>query len=142
MPNIYITLILLVLADVRTQQYDPYNVLGLTPTSSPSQIRQRFHLLSRQYHPDKLANPIPCNKPSLHVQAISQNHGGQAKAITKGRERGNKLIMYGDIVQAYQRLRQKGFSYREGNCQGNCSQVGVDQDALHVVDMGEEWLYE
>ncbi|XP_053700031.1 translocation protein SEC63 homolog [Synchiropus splendidus] len=39
--------------DREYQEYNPYEVLGLDPGASPSQIKKQYHLLSLKYHPDK-----------------------------------------------------------------------------------------
>lgn len=41
----------------RTYDKDPYAILGIHPTATASQIKQAYHLLARQYHPDLNKDP-------------------------------------------------------------------------------------
>jgi DnaJ-class molecular chaperone len=40
--------------------YDPYSyaILGISPTATTSQVKEAYHRLARQYHPDLNKDPL------------------------------------------------------------------------------------
>ena len=41
----------------RTYDKDPYVILGIPPTATASQVKQAYHRLAREYHPDLNKDP-------------------------------------------------------------------------------------
>ena len=66
-------------------EYNAYEVLGLEPGATPSEIKKAYHKLSRQHHPDK--NPQDPEGAAEEMTAIN-NAYEKLNEINKRRENG------------------------------------------------------
>ena len=66
-------------------EYSAYEVLGLEPGATPSEIKKAYHKLSRQHHPDK--NPQDPKGAAEKMTAIN-NAYEKLNKLNKRRENG------------------------------------------------------
>jgi DnaJ-class molecular chaperone len=56
-------------AEVILNTEDPYEILGVTPRSSQTEIKKAFYRLAMKWHPDK--NPDNIEQATIQMQKIS-----------------------------------------------------------------------
>ena len=74
-------------AQSKSELFNPWTVLGIAETASKDEVREAYHRLVKQYHPDKFANQDMPREVKEYLDSMSRRINTAYTALSGGAKR-------------------------------------------------------
>jgi len=74
-------------AQLKSELFNPWTILGVTEASSKDEIREAYHRLVKQYHPDRFANMELPREVRDYLNAMSRRVNAAYASLNAGAKR-------------------------------------------------------
>ena len=71
-------------AQIKSELFNPWTILGTTDTASKDEIREAYHRLVKQYHPDRFANLELPREVKEYLNAMSRRINAAYSTLSGG----------------------------------------------------------
>ena len=124
---------------------DPYEVLGVSPNVSDSELKKAYHALVKKYHPDNYANNPLADLASEKMKEINEAYDTVTKARASGQSQGGYTeYSYGQSAGGYQNGYQSSGagSYQQIRAYINAGQLDAAMSLFNSIPNRDgEWYY-
>lgn len=127
---------------------DPYEVLGVSPSDSDSEIKKAYHNLAKKYHPDNYAdNPLAdlaqekMQEINDAYDAITKERAGSGNSGSSGRSNYSYQAGSGSSYYGYRTSSSSG-QYPQIRSYINNNQLDAAESMLAgISDRSAEWYF-